>query len=176
MKKYPEYIPTPEEVERVDAWVKEMEGWIVPQSSKVTQPVNWERFNEAYEKHIGFSRGVPLGQVQSFYQSKYFGFYIKRDGKLYTPNLIYFHTEKAYNKWRKKNRFLVNRCIIGSPTTTGKRYVAAYYHRDYGEVGWLQAKLQYFVNRFESSNNLVKWFYNLERKSTKFKINLSWGD
>ncbi len=168
-----EIEPTEEDIKRIENWVKRMESSILP---RVEQPVDWNNFNAAHEKHIGFSVGIPLGEIQSFYQSKHFGFYIKQDGKLYTPNLISFHTEEAYNKWRKKNKFLVNRCIIGSIATTGKRYVAAYYHIDYGKVGWLQAKLQYFVNRFKSSNNLVKLFYNLERKPIKFKINISWSD
>lgn len=170
-----EIEPTEEDLKIIEAWVKGMESSILPPYSKV-EPVDWNKFNNAYKKHIGFSSGVPLGKVQSFYQSNHFDFCLKRGDKTYLPQLISFHTEKAYHSWRKKNRFLVYRCIVGDSTTTGKRYVAAYYHKDFGKVGWIQAKLQYFVNRFSKSNNLIKWFYGLNTKPLKFKINLTWGD
>lgn len=167
-----EYIPSDEDILNLSEWVKRFEHSILPPHRIVKQPADWEKFNDAYEKHIGYSNAIPKGQVQNFYQSKFFRWYLPKGDGVCMPNLITFHTEAAFNKFIKSSGYLIYRCMVGEKQPNGKRFCAAYYHKTYGKVGWLKSKLQFWVNKLDAKNGLVKWLYNLEKNPAKYEFNI----
>ena len=170
-----EYIPSPADVKNVKLWIENFERSCFP-TIKNPPIQDWNKYKEAQEKYCNYSCG--LMHPNMFYQSKHFPFIMNTDKGISIIDCKFFKYEKDFQDFIKNSRYLISRCYVGIGIYNGKKNrFAVYYHKDFGKVGWLQSKLQFFVNRHSISKRFINWFYGLKKiKRPKFKINITCGD
>jgi hypothetical protein len=170
------YTATPEDVEFVKEWIDKFEESCFPKY-KVEEVKDLEKFREAQEIYLPKSY-VGIDDPVTFYQSKYFTFFLETDKKCpSTPLLKVFNSEKEFQKFIKNGRYLIYRCFIGQNPIKDNRGFAVYYHYDFGKIGWLQNKLQFIINKWDLPKELIVWFYGLKKiPRPKLDIKLRFKD
>ena len=167
-----EYIPSPADVKNVKLWIENFERSCFP-TIKNPPVQDWDKYKEEHENYR-----CGLTQPNMIYQSKYFPFIMDIDKGRSIIDCKLFKYEKDFQDFIKNSRYLISRCYMGTDTWYGKEHrFAIYYHKDFGKVGWLQNKIQFFINRYNISKRFINWFYGINKiKCPKFKINITCAD
>ena len=173
-----EYIPTPEDIKDLEEWIVSCEkNWFPKTWSAPVE--DWDKFNEAKGKYNLNHHGMyHLHDPRMFYSSIFFPFIMITDNGDKIIDCKIFKYEKEFQDFVKNSRYLISRCFVGSNSANSKREgFAVYYHKDFGKVGWLQNKLQFFINKHNISKSFIYWFYGIKNsKRPKFRINITCGD